>query len=199
MVEGIRRIYPRLHHHRLGTHLPQPRTHRRNRHQHQKRRRYLHNPYPKHRRHLRRHRTRRRCRRRPRPILRDRRRSPSMRQQSTPTPTQRRILRSAPALTGELPSEKTREYLHNRHKDHIFIMGVESEPCVNRLGRTPAMRRNRRHIRRPKRPHNLSRNPRRSRQPPIPRSLETHHRYGREIRRTDDGPPAIHRNLRKSH
>ena len=35
--------------------------------------------------------------------------------------------------TGELPSEKTREYLHNRHKDHIFIMGVESEPCVNRL------------------------------------------------------------------
>ncbi|MCY4474559.1 MAG: aldolase/citrate lyase family protein [Chloroflexi bacterium] len=36
-------------------------------------------------------------------------------------------------LTGELPSEKTREYLHNRHKDHIFIMGVESEPCVNRL------------------------------------------------------------------
>jgi 4-hydroxy-2-oxoheptanedioate aldolase len=36
-------------------------------------------------------------------------------------------------ITGELPSEKTREYLHNRHKDHIFIMGVESEPCVNRL------------------------------------------------------------------
>ena len=36
-------------------------------------------------------------------------------------------------LTGELPSEKTREYLHNRHKDHLFIMGVESEPCVNRL------------------------------------------------------------------
>ncbi len=35
--------------------------------------------------------------------------------------------------TGELPSEKTREYLHNRHKDHIFIMGVESEPAVNRL------------------------------------------------------------------
>ena len=37
------------------------------------------------------------------------------------------------SLTGEMPSEKTREYLHNRHKDHIFIMGVESEPCVNRL------------------------------------------------------------------
>ena len=37
------------------------------------------------------------------------------------------------SATGELPSEKTREYLHNRHKDHIFIMGVESEPAVNRL------------------------------------------------------------------
>ena len=36
-------------------------------------------------------------------------------------------------LTGELPSKKTRDYLHNRHKDHIFIMGVESEPAVNRL------------------------------------------------------------------
>ncbi len=36
-------------------------------------------------------------------------------------------------LTGELPSEKTREYLHGRHKDHIFIMGVESEPAYNRL------------------------------------------------------------------
>ena len=35
--------------------------------------------------------------------------------------------------TGELPSEKTRQYLQNRHKDHIFIMGVESEPAANRL------------------------------------------------------------------
>ena len=37
------------------------------------------------------------------------------------------------ATTGELPSEKTREYLGNRHKDHLFIMGVESMPAVNRL------------------------------------------------------------------
>jgi 4-hydroxy-2-oxoheptanedioate aldolase len=37
------------------------------------------------------------------------------------------------SMTGELPSEKTREYLHNRHKDHIFIMGIESEPAANRL------------------------------------------------------------------
>ena len=37
------------------------------------------------------------------------------------------------AETGELPSEKTREYLGNRHKDHFFIMGVESMPAVNRL------------------------------------------------------------------
>ena len=37
------------------------------------------------------------------------------------------------AITGELPSEKTREYLGNRHKDHLFIMGVESMPAVNRL------------------------------------------------------------------
>ena len=36
-------------------------------------------------------------------------------------------------MTGELPSEKTREYLNNRHKDHIFIMGIESEPASNRL------------------------------------------------------------------
>ena len=36
-------------------------------------------------------------------------------------------------LTGEMPSEKTREYLNNRHKDHIFIMGIESEPAANRL------------------------------------------------------------------
>ena len=36
-------------------------------------------------------------------------------------------------LTGELPSDKTRDYLHARHSDHIFIMGVESEPAVNRL------------------------------------------------------------------
>ena len=36
-------------------------------------------------------------------------------------------------MTGELPSEKTREYLNNRHKDHIFIMGIESEPAANRL------------------------------------------------------------------
>ena len=37
------------------------------------------------------------------------------------------------ATTGELPSEKTREYLSERHKDHLFIMGVESMPAVNRL------------------------------------------------------------------
>lgn len=37
------------------------------------------------------------------------------------------------ALTGEMPSEKTRQYLQSRHNDHIFIMGVESEPAVNRL------------------------------------------------------------------
>lgn len=37
------------------------------------------------------------------------------------------------SMTGEFPSEKTREYLHARHADHIFIMGVESEPAVNRL------------------------------------------------------------------
>lgn len=37
------------------------------------------------------------------------------------------------AATGELPSDRTREYLEARHKDHIFIMGVESEPAVNRL------------------------------------------------------------------
>ncbi len=36
-------------------------------------------------------------------------------------------------MTGELPSEKTREYLNNRHKDHIFIMGIESQPAANRL------------------------------------------------------------------
>ncbi len=37
------------------------------------------------------------------------------------------------AAGGDLPSEKTREYLEQRHEGHIFIMGVESEPAVNRL------------------------------------------------------------------
>jgi 4-hydroxy-2-oxoheptanedioate aldolase len=36
--------------------------------------------------------------------------------------------------TGEYPSEKSKAYLDNRHKDHIFIMGVESEPAANRVG-----------------------------------------------------------------
>ena len=78
-------------------------------------------------------------------------------------------------LTGELPSEKTREYLHNRHKDHIFIMGIESEPCGQPVGRVARVRRDRRHLRRSQRPHNIPRHPRRSRQPQIPRSLTKRH------------------------
>ncbi|MEX0925485.1 MAG: aldolase/citrate lyase family protein [Dehalococcoidia bacterium] len=35
--------------------------------------------------------------------------------------------------TGEYPSEKSREYLERRHKDHLFIMGIESVPAFNRL------------------------------------------------------------------
>jgi|TARA_B110000263_G_C15260397_1_gene488556 2-keto-3-deoxy-L-rhamnonate aldolase RhmA len=35
--------------------------------------------------------------------------------------------------TGEYPSEKSKAYLENRHKDQIFIMGVESEPAANRV------------------------------------------------------------------
>ena len=35
--------------------------------------------------------------------------------------------------TGEYPSAKSEEYLNNRHKDHIFIMGIESEPAANRV------------------------------------------------------------------
>lgn len=35
--------------------------------------------------------------------------------------------------SGEYPSEKSKEYLENRHKDHIFIMGIESEPAANRV------------------------------------------------------------------
>ena len=35
--------------------------------------------------------------------------------------------------TGEYPSDRSREYLEARHKDHIFIMGVESVPAVERL------------------------------------------------------------------
>lgn len=35
--------------------------------------------------------------------------------------------------TGEFPSEKSRQYLENRHKDHILIIGIESEPGFNKL------------------------------------------------------------------
>ena len=36
--------------------------------------------------------------------------------------------------TGEYPSDKSKKYLADRHKDHIFIMGIESEPAANRVG-----------------------------------------------------------------
>lgn len=35
--------------------------------------------------------------------------------------------------TGEYPSEKSEKYLNNKHKDRIFIMGIESEPAANRV------------------------------------------------------------------
>ena len=35
--------------------------------------------------------------------------------------------------TGEYPSEKSKAYLESKHKDQIFIMGVESEPAANRV------------------------------------------------------------------
>ena len=36
--------------------------------------------------------------------------------------------------TGEFPSEKTKAYIENRHRDHIFIMGIESKPAADRVG-----------------------------------------------------------------
>ena len=36
--------------------------------------------------------------------------------------------------TGEFPSEKSRAYLEKRHRDHIFIMGIESKPAADRVG-----------------------------------------------------------------
>ena len=36
--------------------------------------------------------------------------------------------------TGEYPSEKSKKYLAERHINHIFIMGIESEPAANRVG-----------------------------------------------------------------
>ena len=36
--------------------------------------------------------------------------------------------------TGEYPSEKSKKYLAERHKNHIFIMGIESEPAANLVG-----------------------------------------------------------------
>ena len=36
--------------------------------------------------------------------------------------------------TGEYPSEKSKKYLSERHKNHIFIMGIESETAANRVG-----------------------------------------------------------------
>ena len=35
--------------------------------------------------------------------------------------------------TGQFASDKSREYLENRHKDHILIIGIESEPAFNKL------------------------------------------------------------------
>ena len=36
--------------------------------------------------------------------------------------------------TGEFPSEKTKAYLEKSHRDHIFIMGIESKPAADRVG-----------------------------------------------------------------
>ena len=36
--------------------------------------------------------------------------------------------------SGEYPSEKSKAYLEKRHKDHIFIMGIESKPAADRVG-----------------------------------------------------------------
>ena len=35
--------------------------------------------------------------------------------------------------TGEFPSEKSKAYLARRHENHLFIVGIESEPAVERL------------------------------------------------------------------
>ena len=35
--------------------------------------------------------------------------------------------------TGEFPSEKSKQYLAKRHQDHLFIVGIESEPALKRL------------------------------------------------------------------
>jgi 4-hydroxy-2-oxoheptanedioate aldolase len=35
--------------------------------------------------------------------------------------------------TGEYPSAKSEAYLNAKHKDHVFIMGIESEPAANRV------------------------------------------------------------------
>ncbi len=35
--------------------------------------------------------------------------------------------------TGEFPSEKSKAYLARRHENHVFIVGIESEPAVERL------------------------------------------------------------------
>lgn len=39
-----------------------------------------------------------------------------------------RVIRS-----GEFPSEKSKQYLARRHQDHLAIIGIESEPALNRL------------------------------------------------------------------
>ena len=36
--------------------------------------------------------------------------------------------------TGEFPSDKTKKYFEKLHKDHIFIMGVESKPAADNIG-----------------------------------------------------------------
>jgi len=36
--------------------------------------------------------------------------------------------------TGDFPSDKTKEYFEKLHKDHIFIMGVESKPAAENIG-----------------------------------------------------------------
>jgi len=36
--------------------------------------------------------------------------------------------------SGEFPSDKTKEYFEKLHKDHIFIMGVESKPAADNIG-----------------------------------------------------------------
>ena len=58
--------------------------------------------------------------------------------------------------TGVFPSEKSERYLKGLHEDHLIIIGIESEPALNRLDEIPGRWQHRRPVRGAERPDHVA-------------------------------------------